>query len=136
MYFEMNSDVFKQVALDIDNFSEYNKTSLYILRDGSYLDIKNIFASINGYETNLGRGGSQKAHILSPMDLRLSFYMMAMFKSNYKLISTLNTFNVITKDRYLSYTNKYFKANKSDSTNNKYFKSYRSVSLNNDNNGY
>jgi hypothetical protein len=33
------------------------------------IDIKNIFASINGYKTNIGRGGSQKAHILSPMDI-------------------------------------------------------------------
>jgi hypothetical protein len=120
-------------------------------RDGNFLDIKNIFASINGYKTNIGRGGSQKAHILSPMDLRLSFYMMAMFQYNYKLISYLNTFNEISKDRYLSYTNKYFKNNisntndnksltidnkyfknnKSDTFGNKYFKPYRSVIINN-----
>jgi hypothetical protein len=138
MYFEMNTKMFIKMVLHVDNFSEYNKTSLYILRDGNFLDIKNIFASINGYKTNIGRGGSQKSHILSPMDLRLSFYMMAMFESNYKLISYLNTFNEITKDRYLSYTNKYFKNNisntndnKSLTLDNKYFKNNKSVTIGN-----
>jgi len=69
MYVEMNYDTFMKF-LDMDeNFMEYNKNTLYILRKGDFLDIKNIFASINGYQCNVGRGGSQKAHILSPLDL-------------------------------------------------------------------
>lgn len=42
--------------------------------------------------------------MLSPLDFRLSCYLMAMFNFNHELISYLNTFNDITKDRYLSYT--------------------------------
>jgi hypothetical protein len=65
------------------DFSDYNRYSLYILRNGGFLDIKNLFAKINGHEMNLGRGGSQKAHVLSPLDFRLSAYLMAMFNCNY-----------------------------------------------------
>jgi len=75
--------------------------TLYILRGGNYIDIKNLFGLINNHKVNIGRGGSQKAHMLSPIDFRLSCYLMAMFKFNYKLISCINTFNDISKDRYL-----------------------------------
>lgn len=88
---------------DNKNFLEYNKYSLYIIRNGNFLDIKKLFARINGFDVNLGRGGPQKAHLLSPLDFRLSAYLMAMFNFDYKLISYLNTFNDISKDRYLSY---------------------------------
>jgi hypothetical protein len=47
-----------------------------------------------------------KAHALSPLDLRLSSYLMAMFNFDYKLISSLNSFNLMSKDRYLSYMDK------------------------------
>jgi hypothetical protein len=98
---------------DKTDFLDYNRYSLYILRDGGFLDIKNLFAKINGYEMNVGRGGSQKAHILSPLDFRLSSYLMAMFNFNYGLISNLNAFNSLEKDRYLSYLDKTSKSNKS-----------------------
>jgi hypothetical protein len=70
------------------------------------LDIKNLFARIQNRNVNVGRGGSQKAHALSPLDFRLSSYLMAMFKFDYKFISSLNSFNVMSKDRYLSYMDK------------------------------
>ena len=91
------------------DFLDYNKNSLYILRDGNFLLIKNLFAQINGYEINVGRGGSQKAHVLSPLDLRLSSYLLAMYNCNYTKLRDLNAFNVLEKDRYLSYkdTNNY-----------------------------
>ena len=88
------------------DFLDYNKDSLYILRDGGFLDIKNLFTQINGYEVNVGRGGSQKAHVLSPLDLRLSSYLLAVFNFNYKKISYLNAFNALEKDVYLSYTDR------------------------------
>ncbi len=74
---------------------------MYIIRDGNFLDIKNLFATINNCNVNLGRG-SQKSHMLSPLDLRLSNYIMAMFNFNYKLVSYLNTFNEVPKNIYLS----------------------------------
>jgi hypothetical protein len=91
------------------NFLDYNINSMYILRSGNYIDIKNMFTSINGYRVNIGRGGSQKAHMLSPLDFRLSCYMMAMFNFNYKHISHLNTFNSINKDKYLPWSDTIFK---------------------------
>jgi hypothetical protein len=70
------------------------------------IDIKNLFAKINNKDVNVGRGGSQKANALSPLDFRLSYYLMAMFNFDYKLISSLNSFNLMSKDRYLSYMDK------------------------------
>lgn len=102
-YAELNTEVFKNY-LNADNiFLDNNKNSLYIIRGGNYLDIKNLFAVIENCPTNLGRGGSQKSHMLSPLDLRLSFYLMAMFNFNYKVVNNLNTFNYIGKERYLSW---------------------------------
>lgn len=117
LYFNLDYKTFiKFINSDnADAFQEYNKNSLYILRGGSYLDIKNIFSLVSGHKVNLGRGGSQKAHILSPLDLRLSVYMMAMF--GYKLLDYLNTFHDLSKCRYLSYTNNYSKSFKKVSLN-------------------
>jgi hypothetical protein len=102
-YLEMNCLEFKKILTSNADFFEYNKYSLYILRGGIYLDIKNLFANINDYRVYLGRGGSQKSHILSPLDIRLSTYMMAMFNFDYNLIKDQNTFNTLDKDRYLTY---------------------------------
>jgi len=54
----------------------------------------------------------QKAHMISPLDLRLTYHLMAMFKFDYKYITYLNTFNVVTKERYLTYTEKLIKNKK------------------------
>jgi hypothetical protein len=121
-YTEMKREQFVTILNSKANFSDYNRYSLYILRDGNFLDIKNLFAKVNGHETNVGRGGSQKAHFLSPLDIRLSAYVMAMFNCNYDTISNLNAFNSLEKARYLSYldtTNK----------NNKIGKSYKKYKI-------
>ena len=120
IYYDVSADKFINLINSKANFLEYNQHSLYILRKGHFLDIKNIFASISGYNVNIGRGGSQKAHILSPLDLRLSSYTLALFKNKYKLITYLNTFNELEKDRYLSYTNKYNKPYKQNTFRNKH----------------
>ncbi len=106
-YVEMNSEIFVEfLNFENNNFLSYNKDSLYIVRYGDYIDIKNLFTIINDCHANLCRGGSQKAHVLSPIDFKLSCYLMTMFNFNYKLISSLNTFNDLSKDRYLSYMEK------------------------------
>ena len=106
-YIEMTREHFiKLLNNDRTNFLDYNRYSLYILRNGNFLDIKNLFSRIDGYPANVGRGGSQKAHILSPLDFRLSSYIMAMFNFNYGLISNINAFNTLEKERYLSYLNR------------------------------
>ena len=129
LYIDVSSEQFIKFLNSDRYFLDYNGDSLYILRGGNFLDIKNLFAFIENNPVNIGRGGSQKSHILSPLDFRLSSYIMALFAFDYKLISSLNSFNIISKDRYLSYTNKY--SNKSDTIDNKYFKPYKSVILNN-----
>ncbi len=101
-YAELNTEVFINYLNTSGVFLNNNKNSMYIIRGGNFLDIKNLFAVIENCPTNLGRGGSQKAHMVSPLDLRLSSYLMAMFNFNYKLINSLNTFNYVSKDRYLS----------------------------------
>lgn len=106
-YVEARSDIFiKFINQENNNFFDYNNHSLFILRGGGYIDIKNIFNTVNNQEVNLGRGGSQKAHMLSPLDFRLACYMMAMSGFNSKLINNLNTFNSLSKERYLSWTDK------------------------------
>jgi hypothetical protein len=52
---------------------------------------------------NVGKGGGQKAHILSPLDFRLSSYVMTMFNFKYKYLTYLNAFSDLDKARYLSY---------------------------------
>lgn len=79
---------------------------MYILRNGGFIDVKKLFVNINGYQVNVGRGGAQKTHILSPLDFRLSSYLLAMFNCNYGKVAYLNAFNDLDKDRYLSYMEK------------------------------
>lgn len=104
LYTEMAKKHFiKYLDKGITSFFNYNKHSLYIIKGGNYFDIKNLFSIIDHHLFNIGKGGSQKSHVLSPLDLRLSCYLMAMFNFNHKLISRLNTFNYMSKDRYLSW---------------------------------
>jgi hypothetical protein len=105
-YVEIELKDFIKTLNNNNSFLDYNKDSLYILRDGDFLDIKNIFHSVEDCHANIGRGGSQKSHILSPLDFRLSSYLLAMFNLNYELVSSLNVFNSLSKDRYLSYMDK------------------------------
>ena len=76
--------------------------------DSLFVDviISDIFP-VNDFDVNIGRGSSQKAHVVSPLDFRVSCYLMALFKFDYKYISYLNTFNVISKDRYLPFFEKF-----------------------------
>lgn len=91
------------------NFLEYNKSSLYILKDSNYIDVKILFNKINQCEVNVGRGGGQKAHVLSPLDFRLSCYLMAITNFSYKQAFYLNSFNLLNKSSYLPYINKFMK---------------------------
>ena len=38
------------------NLLEYNKNTLYIIKEGNYIDIKNIFTKINYFDTNIDKG--------------------------------------------------------------------------------
>jgi hypothetical protein len=102
-FVEMSLERFIVFLNSDKDFWDYNKDSLYILRNGNFLGIKNLFTTINGSQYNVVRGSSQKAHALSPLDIRLSAYIMVMFNFNLKKISYLNYFNEMDKNRYLSY---------------------------------
>jgi hypothetical protein len=82
-------------------FKELNKNSLYILRYGDYGDLKRLFTGINNCAVNIARGSSQKSHVISSLEIRFSYYLMAISNFNYKYTSYLNTFDSITKDKYL-----------------------------------
>jgi hypothetical protein len=100
LYLEVGVKNFRNM-LEMDNFLEYNKNSLYIFRGMKYYQIKNIITKIENCSVYIGRGSSQKSHILSPLEIRLTSYLMAMFNFNYKLISQLNMFNFLSKNFYL-----------------------------------
>jgi hypothetical protein len=92
------------------DFYEYNKNTLYIIKDGDFVDVKRLFSTVNGFEVNLGRGGSQKSHMVSPLELRLISYLLVIYNMDTKFISYVNTFNDISKSRYLPFvdnSNKY-----------------------------
>jgi hypothetical protein len=108
---------------------EFNKYTIYIARGGNWIDIKNLFTTIKNKNVNVGRGGSQKSHALSPIDFRLSTYLMAMFNFDYNLISSLNLFNMMSKDRYLSYMNKPTKS-VSINLNNNLYKEFEAIRIN------
>lgn len=102
-YIEMSKNQYKDMLMNSEDFMEYNKHCIYIFRDANFSDIKNIITNIYHSEINLGRGRSQKLHMLSPLDFRIASYLMIMFNYNYNYISSLNTFNCLTKDRYLPF---------------------------------
>lgn len=100
-YIEINPKAFTDMMLLDPDFLEKNKYTLYILRKGSFFNMKALFSKIQGCDVNVCRGASQKSHLLSPLAFRLSSYLMAIFDFNYKDISYLNTFSDIGKDKYL-----------------------------------
>lgn len=102
-YMEMGMENFTSYLNTPAKFEQYNKDSIYIIKNASYIDVKKLITKIEDKDVSIGRGGGQKAHILSPLDLRLSSYLMAMFDFNYEYISQLNTFNILPKSRYLTY---------------------------------
>lgn len=84
-------------------FLDWNPTTLYILRDGTYTDLKYIFEQAGKFGMNLGRGCSQKSHVVSPLDFRLSCYILAMCNFNFEFVSKISMFKSLEKFRYLPY---------------------------------
>ncbi len=101
---ELSVEEFEKFLKDPkEDFMTYNKNSLYILRNGDYRDVKLLFNKISTHNIDIGRGGGQKSHMISPLDFRLSSYLMAMFNFKYNDICHLNTFDFIHKKRYLPF---------------------------------
>jgi hypothetical protein len=87
-------------------FAVYNPNSLYILDNGNHSDIKRMITSVEGFNVDIVRGSSQKSHLLSPLEIRLSFYISAMFNCDYNKIFRINSFNILDKNRYLPGVNR------------------------------
>jgi hypothetical protein len=103
-YIEVGLKFFIENYLENPNnayFWEHNKNSLYIMRDSNYSDIKGIFTTIQNTKVSIVRGSSQKSHMISPIDFRLSCYLMVIFNMDFKRFNYENSFNIISKDRYL-----------------------------------
>lgn len=103
-YIEVGLKFFIEKYLENPNnayFWEHNKNTLYIMRDSNYSDIKRVFTTIQSTKVSIIRGGSQKSHMVSPIDFRLSCYLMLLFNMDFKRFNYENSFNVISKDRYL-----------------------------------
>lgn len=101
-FIEINNITFVNLMLSDTDFLEKNKHTLYILRDGNFAAIKTLFSKVTDCKVNICKGNSQKSHLLSPLDFRLSNYIMALFNFDYKKICYLNSFSEISKDKYLS----------------------------------
>ena len=102
-YVEMGIKYFMENYLDNPNidFWKYNKNSLYILRGGDYYDVKEMFTMIHDTKVRIVRGSSQKSHMVSPIDFRLSSYLLILCNMNFKKFNTENSFNMVSKNRYL-----------------------------------
>jgi hypothetical protein len=85
------------------NFYQYNKHSLYIIRNGSVLDIKTLFDKLANCEASVGKGGGQKGNIVSTMELRFFSYLLAIFKLNFQKLYHSNGFESLIKDKYITY---------------------------------
>lgn len=59
-YLEIRPENFIAYLNTDNDFIDYNRNSLYILRDGNFLDIKNLFKVINGNPVNIGRWRGSK----------------------------------------------------------------------------
>jgi hypothetical protein len=101
---ELSPECLINLILIDPNFLETNKNYLYLIKGGNFLDIKALFSQIQGCKVNICKGNSQKSHNISPLDFRLSSYLMALFSFNYKQISSLNAFSDIGKEKYLSWS--------------------------------
>ncbi len=55
-YMELSSESFKKyINTPRLDFLEYNRHSFYIVRNGNYINIKNMFETINGHSVHIGR---------------------------------------------------------------------------------
>ena len=101
-YVEMGINYFiNMLNQDPVRFFITNKKTLYIFRDTTYSDINYILGFIGQYGIKLVRGSNQKSHVISPLELRFMFYLMALTGDGYRSMMKLNSFDVLGKIRYL-----------------------------------
>lgn len=90
----INSDSF--------NFDEMNKYCLYIFVDMSWFELAVMFKSAN-VDVIISGGSTSKRHLISPLQLRLSSYIIALFDMDSIEANNYNNFRNISKERYLPF---------------------------------
>lgn len=110
-YIEISLKTFKRILQNPfeafgKTFAELSKNSLFIFRNSCYISIKYQITNIEGINVNLGRGGGQKSHLISPLELRINSYLLAMYNFRFDTISKINAFDYLNKARYLPFISK------------------------------
>lgn len=101
-YLEMSALFFMENILDNPDYDfwKYNLNSLYIVRNGNFSDIQEMFISVQERKTKVVKGNSVKAHMVSALDFRLSSYLMILCNMDYKLYYKGHSFNKVNKTEY------------------------------------
>lgn len=76
---------------------DYLSKTFFIFNGFTWYDIINNFKHNTGINISGGSGG--KRHLLSPLSLRLSGYMLAMFRFNFNLLKLNLLFDMVDKDK-------------------------------------
>lgn len=84
------------------NFSETNKYCLYLLYNMNWNDVIQLFHS-SEFNITVSGGSNNKRHLLSPTDIRLTTYIIALCGLNASNVISNNDFNNLDKDRYLPF---------------------------------
>lgn len=89
-----------------NNFIDFNKYSLYIFNNSNFLNIKRIFSKNGSYNINISKGGGQKAHLVSPLEIRLFSYLLAIFNCQVDTLYNKIAFDRIDKSKFIPFYNK------------------------------
>lgn len=84
-----------------ESFFTFNINTLFILRNGNYLDILKLFSNIEGLPAEIFKGGGQKSHVLSSLEIKLSMYILALSDFNYSKVYYNNAYGNLDKLKYL-----------------------------------
>jgi NADH-ubiquinone oxidoreductase chain 5 len=85
------------------DFIKNNNHCLYIIKDGTFTDVKKLFQYINWKPVNVGRGSTQKSHITSDLDARMQTYLLSIYNLNVNSVRYNNNFSNVEKSAYLTY---------------------------------
>lgn len=105
--YKISENKFMEILKNPDNnFLDFNKHSLYIFNNSDFLNIKRIFSYNNTYNINISKGGGQKSHIVSPLEIRLFSYLMAIFNCQVDILNNKIAFDKLEKDKYVPFYGK------------------------------
>jgi NADH-ubiquinone oxidoreductase chain 5 len=85
------------------NFIRNNNHCLYIIKNGTFTDVKKLFQYLNWKPVNVGRGSTQKSHITSDLDIKMHTYLLSIYNLNVNSIRYNNDFSNVNKSVYLTY---------------------------------